>query len=82
MASVMGQIGCLVVLLIGLALAAGTLIDRYLDTGGIFTALLMLGSVPVTLFLVVRVSMRAAERAQRTIEQQQAEQKAEIEGKA
>ena len=75
----MGQIGCLVVFLIGLALAAGMLIDRYLGTNGIFTALLMLGSVPVTLFLVVRVSMVAAQRAQRMIE---AEQNAEREGKA
>jgi len=80
LASVMGQIGCLVVFLVGLALGAGMLIDRYLGTNGIFTALLMLGSVPVTLFLVVRVSLVAAQRAQRAIEKQQ-EQNAEIEGK-
>ncbi len=66
----MGQVGCLVVILIGLSLAAGMLIDRFLDTGGIFTALLMLGSVPVTLYLVLRLGLSAARRAQEQFEQQ------------
>lgn len=77
LAGVMGQVGCLVVLLIGLALGVGLLVDRLLDTGGIFTALFMLGSVPVTLYLTVRVSMAAARRAQAQIEAQQAEDKEE-----
>ena len=69
---VMGQIGCLVVFLVGLSLGVGMLIDRFLGTDGIFTALLMLGSVPVTLYFVVRVSMRASRRAQKQFEQQTA----------
>lgn len=66
----MGQVGCLVVFLIGLSLGVGMLIDRFLDTGGIFTALLMLGSVPVSLYLVLRMSLAAARRAQEQFEQQ------------
>jgi len=65
----MGQIGCLVVFLVGLSLGLGMLIDNFLGTNGIFTVLLMLGSVPVTLFLVIRVSMSAAKRAQEQIDQ-------------
>lgn len=72
LAGVMGQIGCLVVFLVVLSLGLGMLIDRFLGTDGIFTALFMLGSVPITLFLVVRVSMAASRRAQEQIEQQMA----------
>jgi F0F1-type ATP synthase assembly protein I len=68
----MGQIGCLVVFLVILSLGVGMLVDRFLGTDGIFTALFMLGSVPVTLFLVVRVSLSAAHRAQEQVEQQMA----------
>ena len=65
----MGQIGCLVVFLVGVSLGLGMLIDNFLGTSGIFTVLLMLGSVPVTLFLVIRVSLAAARRAQEQIDQ-------------
>jgi len=65
----MGQVGCLVVFLIGVALGLGMLIDNILGTDGIFTVILMLGSVPVTLFLVIRVSMSAARRAQEQFDQ-------------
>lgn len=77
---VMGQIGCLVVLLVVVSLALGMLIDRLLGTSGIFTVLLMLGSVPVTLFLVIRVSMSAARRAQEQIDKQAKEET--LEGEA
>lgn len=61
---VMGQVGCLVVLLVGLALGAGMLLDRWLGTEPILTVILMLGSVPVSLYLTIRVSLRAAKRIQ------------------
>lgn len=59
---VLGQVGCLVVLLVGGALGGGMLLDRWLDTGSIFTVILMVGSVPVALYLTIRVSLRAAKR--------------------
>ena len=70
----MGQIGCLVVFLVGLSLGLGMLIDNFLGTDGIFTVLLMLGSVPITLFLVIRVSMSAAKRAQEQFDQKTKEE--------
>ncbi len=65
LASVVGQVGCLVILLVGLALGAGLFLDRLLDTKPIFTVVLMVGSVPLALYLTVRVSLAAVTRAQR-----------------
>lgn len=64
LAGVIGQIGCLTVLLIAIALGAGFTLDRILDTRPIFTILFLVGSVPITLYLTVRVSLYAAARAQ------------------
>ncbi len=64
LASVVGQVGCLVIVLVGLALGGGLLLDRLLNTRPIFTVLLMVGSVPVALYLTVRVSLSAVARAQ------------------
>lgn len=65
LASVVGQVGCLVVLIVGLALGAGLLLDKILDTGALLTVILMVGSVPVALYLTVRISLAAVTRAQR-----------------
>jgi F0F1-type ATP synthase assembly protein I len=67
LAGVVGQIGCLTLILIGVALGAGILLDRILDTRPVFTILLLVGSVPVNLFLTVRVALAAVARAQRNI---------------
>lgn len=64
MASVVGQVGCLVVFLIGLSLGAGMLLDEWLGTNSIFTVIFILGSVPVSLYLTIRVSMRTLTRMQ------------------
>lgn len=65
LAGIVGQIGCITVIIIALALGAGVLLDRFLDTRPIFTILFLVGSVPVTLFVTVRVSLMAAARAQK-----------------
>lgn len=75
MAGVVGQVGCLVILLIGLALGAGMFLDRYLETGGIFTVIFLVGSVPVALYLTIRVAMNAANKVQEMVDKQKAEQK-------
>lgn len=64
LAGVVGQVGCLNILVIGLALGAGVLLDRFLETEAIFTVLLTVGSVPVALYLTVRIAMTASVRAQ------------------
>jgi F0F1-type ATP synthase assembly protein I len=65
LAGIVGQIGCITVLLIGLALGAGVLLDRFLETRPIFTILFIVGSVPVNLYVTVRISLAAAARAER-----------------
>jgi len=64
LAGVVGQVGCLTVLIIGLAFGAGVLLDRFLETGRIFTLIALVGSVPVSLFAITRVSLSALARLQ------------------
>lgn len=66
LAGIIGQVGCLTVMIVAFALGAGVFIDNFLDTKPVFTILLMIGSVPVTLYVIVRVSLTAAARAQRS----------------
>ncbi len=67
LAGIIGQIGCLTIIIIGLALGAGLLLDRVFETRPVFTILALVGSVPVTLYLTVRVGLSAASRAQKTM---------------
>ena len=62
LASIAGQVGCLTLVIIFLALFAGLWLDRYLDTRPLFTIVLLIGSVPVTLFLMFRVVRAATSR--------------------
>ena len=77
LAGVIGQVGCVVVIIIGLALGAGVLLDRFLETRAIFTVLFMVGSVPVALYLTVRISMTAVSRAQKNFEEKENADQAE-----
>lgn len=62
LASIAGQVGCLTLIIIFVALFAGLWLDRYLDTKPLFTIVLLVGSVPVTLFLMFRVVKAATSR--------------------
>lgn len=62
LASIAGQVGCLTLVIIFVALFAGLWLDRYLDTKPLFTIVLLIGSVPVTLFLMFRVVKVATSR--------------------
>jgi F0F1-type ATP synthase assembly protein I len=62
LASVAGQVGCLTLVIIFVALFAGLWLDRYLDTKPLFTIVFLIGSVPVTLFLMFRVVKAATSR--------------------
>jgi F0F1-type ATP synthase assembly protein I len=66
MTTVVGQVGCLTVFIIGLGLGAGMLVDRLVGTDGIFAGIFILASIPTSLFLVMRVSLRAIARLQET----------------
>lgn len=74
-AGVMGQVGCLNIVIVGVALGAGILLDKLLGTKAIFTVLLTVGSVPVALYLTVRVAMMASARVQEQFNSQKTEEK-------
>lgn len=63
-AGLLGQVGCLTVIIIGVALAAGLWLDTRVDTRPFFTVLFILGSVPVTLYLMVRLVLGGMSRIQ------------------
>ena len=67
-----GQVGCVTgivaLLIIGLAFGAGWLLDDMLgNERKIFTVIFMLGSFPVTLYAMVRISLWMVGRAQASI---------------
>ena len=64
MLGVIGQVGCLTLMIVMLALGAGLWLDSRLDTRPLFALLLVLGSIPVTLYLMVRIVLAAAPRLQ------------------
>ena len=63
-----GQVGCVTgfvsIIIIGVAFAAGRFLDSTFETGGLFTILFLLGSFPITLYVIVRISLLALGRAQ------------------
>jgi F0F1-type ATP synthase assembly protein I len=62
MASIAGQVGCLTLAIIFLALFTGLWLDRYFVTRPLFTIGFLIGSVPLTLFLMFRVVKAATDR--------------------
>ena len=78
--NMVGQVGCVTgivaLLIIGLAFGAGWLLDDMLgNERKIFTVIFLLGSFPVTLFAMVRISLWMVGRAQATIERIEAEER-------
>ena len=61
-----GQVGCLTSIVILLALLGGLWLDKYFNTRPFFTVGFILGSVPVTLYLMYRVSKAAIDRIKPT----------------
>ena len=55
LAGVIGQVGCLTLVIIGIALGAGLWLDSQFETRPLFTLIFVLASVPLTLFLMFRV---------------------------
>lgn len=56
------RIAIVVILIIVIAIGSGTLLDRWLETGRLFTFLLVLLSIPVTMTAVYKISMAAVAR--------------------
>ena len=62
LASVAGQVGCLTTVFIVAALLAGLWLDARFETKPLFTLILLLGSVPVTIIAMFRVAYAATAR--------------------
>lgn len=60
LASAVSQVGCATVAVVLGALVVGLGLDRYFDTRPLFTLLLLLGSIPVSLYVLVRIAFSAA----------------------
>ena len=58
-AGLMTQSGCLVVAMVLVAAVAGSWLDRVRGPRPILTLLLVLGNIPVTLFILFRMAMQA-----------------------
>ena len=63
--SVLGQIGALTLGVIIGALVAGILLDKLLSTRPLFTVLLMVGSFPVSYYIIYRIALNAVGKIQR-----------------
>lgn len=75
-----GQVGCVTgivaLVIIGVAFGAGWLLDDFLgNERKIFTVIFLLGSFPVTLYAMVRISLWMVGKANRTVEQINQEEK-------
>jgi F0F1-type ATP synthase assembly protein I len=64
LAAVAGQVGCLTVVIIALALLAGLWLDNQFGTRPLFLVGLLLASVPVTLITMFWVVRQATSRIQ------------------
>jgi F0F1-type ATP synthase assembly protein I len=68
-AGLISQIGCTTsvasIIIIAVAFGAGRLLDNTFGTSGIFTVVFLVGSFPVTLYVILRLALSTAARAQR-----------------
>lgn len=64
-ASVLAQVGCLTLVLIGIAIGAGLWLDAQFDTKPLITVILVLATVPLTFYLVIRLVLRGTSNLQR-----------------
>jgi F0F1-type ATP synthase assembly protein I len=60
LASAVSQVGCVTVIVVVGALALGLFVDKTLDTRPLFTVLLLLVSIPVSVYLLVRIALTSA----------------------
>ena len=59
-----GEVGCLTLLIVIVAVFGGIWLDRLLDTKPLFTIILVLGSAPLSLALTFYLAMRAVKNVQ------------------
>ena len=73
--NLVGQVGCLTgivaLVIIGVAFVAGRFLDNYFGTQGVFTVIFLLGSFPITLFAMVKISLHLVAKAQKELNSSQ-----------
>ena len=64
LASMLSQVGCVTVVIVIGALLLGLWVDSQFDTKPLFTIVFLLGSIPVSLYSLVRVALSTAAQFQ------------------
>jgi len=64
LAGLLGQVGCVTLIVVFAALGIGLWLDSQLDSRPVFTLILVLGSVPVTIYLMVRIVLTGMAKIQ------------------
>lgn len=81
LASVTGLVGCLTLVIVIAALIFGLWLDGYLDTKPLFTLILIIGSVPVTLVVMFMVVNAATKRMKTEPPKQKVEHSVEVQNR-
>jgi F0F1-type ATP synthase assembly protein I len=69
LAAIAGQVGLVTLLIIVIALMGGLALDKAFDTKPVFTIILMIASVPVTVVLMFRIVHAATSRIKPSVKQ-------------
>ena len=67
LAGVMSQVGCVTVVIVVGALLAGLWLDSQFNTRPVLTVLFLIGSIPVSLYSLVRIALSTAAQFQADI---------------
>lgn len=67
-AGLAGQIGCVVPVIILVSVLLGLWLDKTFQTGKIITLIMVLGSLPVSIYLTFRLAMRAVKEISQSIQ--------------
>ncbi len=68
MMGLLGQVGCVTLVLVLVALAAGLWLDSRFDTRPVFTLVLLLASVPFSILLMIRIVLGGSDRVMQAME--------------
>lgn len=67
-AGLAGQIGCVVPVIILASVLGGLWLDRTFNTDKLFTLILVLGSLPVSIYLTFRLALRAVKEINQSLQ--------------
>ena len=62
LAGIAGQVGFVALLIVAVALGAGLWVDRLLNVRPLFMILFLIGSVPITIFIMIRLALGAVSK--------------------